>query len=522
MPRSAHNDIIDLTDVIEEGHPERPNLAPSKSSASDSDGMLDDLDLEREIDQIFADLGPGPSKDDQPSGSPRSMDPDSLDLDDLFADQEAPGKAPAGQVAPADKNTVADEFSEIQDDFEDLFAEKPPQAQELQADPDLEAQPTDRNEPAQEPMSAVHDADKLSLEITEEPHDTESLPPESSTDLVAEAMSDEIADEQLAARPGEPASDQQEDSLPKFTDDASIAANFPEGGDSGAHQAVDPSMLETILRRLDELELKQAALEQIEPVQPDMDALLEQVSGQADSRFDSLLQEVRQTGSQTLEELEQLRQADQAVESRLSHESQRLEELAEQLKADQEQRLEQLTGVLREEMTQRIEEAAGELKEYLVGHVETQFSQLNQRLEELQDRNQGSEEEPGSPDSGLEEQESRILETVRSEIQDLRTEWEGQRSTLAGDLENSLNYWTRLQEKFNAMQEEWSILREAQELQASDQQPDDMDPEAIESRIEQLRTELRAELLDEIHKAVPGAAAQIIREEIQALSQEES
>ncbi|SDB13446.1 hypothetical protein SAMN05660653_00660 [Desulfonatronum thiosulfatophilum] len=492
MPRSAHDDIINLTDVIEEGHPERPNLQPSKSSASDSDGMLDDLDLEREIDQIFADLGPRSARNDQPSDKSDSSDPDPLDLEDLFADHETPGSAPDGQDAAEVKKNVEDDFSGFQDDFEDLFTQQPSPAQDLQAEPDLETQMTDPDKTAQEPMTSDHDISReLSLEVSEEPHETASLPPESSTDLAAEAFNDEVDEEQLKSLPGETTSGQRKDSPSKFSDDAPRTTSFSDHADS--NEAVDPSMMETILRRLDELESKLAAQGPVESVPTDKDGLLEQLSGQIDSRIDASLQDVRQAGSRTLEELEQL-------------------------KVEQEQRLEQVAAVLREEMANRIEEAASQLKEYLISHVETQFSQLNDRLESLQN----TEEQPGDSDSDPEEREHRVMETIRNEIQALRTEWDGQRSTLAGDLENSLNYWTRLQEKFNAMQEEWSVLREAQELQASDQQPGGEGHEAIASTIEQLRTELRNELLDEIHKAVPGAAAQIIREEIQALSQEES
>lgn len=84
MSTTAENKIIELTDVVEEGHPDRPNLPPQGAtpSASEASGDgLSDLDLEKEIDQIFADLG-APSSTDAGSERPEKFSDDALG--DLF------------------------------------------------------------------------------------------------------------------------------------------------------------------------------------------------------------------------------------------------------------------------------------------------------------------------------------------------------------------------------------------------------------------------------------------------------
>jgi hypothetical protein len=82
MPTPSEHEIIELTEVVEEGHPDRPNLPP-QSFSPPSDKVLDELDLEKEIDQIFADLDTTADKRAS-NDSKKSLD-NALDLDDLFS-----------------------------------------------------------------------------------------------------------------------------------------------------------------------------------------------------------------------------------------------------------------------------------------------------------------------------------------------------------------------------------------------------------------------------------------------------
>jgi BMFP domain-containing protein YqiC len=101
MPIPPENEIIELTEVVEEGHPDRPNLS-SQSFSQSADKVLDELDLEKEIDQIFADLGT--TADERASNdSKKSLDKDPS-LDDLFDDSKPSASVHASldadQLAP--------------------------------------------------------------------------------------------------------------------------------------------------------------------------------------------------------------------------------------------------------------------------------------------------------------------------------------------------------------------------------------------------------------------------------------
>lgn len=92
MSTTAENKIIELTDVVEEGHPDRPNLPPQGATPNTSEAsgnVLSDLDLEKEIDQIFADLG-APSSTD--AGLERPEKSSDNPLDDLFWTPDATTK----------------------------------------------------------------------------------------------------------------------------------------------------------------------------------------------------------------------------------------------------------------------------------------------------------------------------------------------------------------------------------------------------------------------------------------------
>ncbi len=110
MPSTTGKEIIELTDVVEEGHPDQPNLG-SRSASPDANEVLDDLDLEKEIDQIFSDLG-APSSTDEEFEGPVQSSEDPLDLDDLF--HETKGD---------DDNQAQDEPRMEQDDQPDATAD---------------------------------------------------------------------------------------------------------------------------------------------------------------------------------------------------------------------------------------------------------------------------------------------------------------------------------------------------------------------------------------------------------------
>lgn len=150
MPTTSENEIIELTDVVEEGHPDQPNLPPRSSSPA-SDKVLDDLDLEKEIDQIFADLGTPlgtPQDEGASNASEKSLD-DDLDLDDLFGASEPPSRK--------QPKNVQEEQSAQQ------AAAEPPLGNKIPAEM---AEPEPKTPLSVEPEAPAHaspDADQLAL-----------------------------------------------------------------------------------------------------------------------------------------------------------------------------------------------------------------------------------------------------------------------------------------------------------------------------------------------------------------------
>lgn len=641
MPRAAKDAIIDLTDIVKEGHPEKPNLKSAKPSAA-ADDTLDDLDLEKEIDQIFADLSP-PDKDEQGvSGRKDEPESDTLNLDDLFEEKEGnPLK-----VSNRADGTGGDDDSALDfaDDFDRLFAEEaqsqpksPPKsavinkgATQSSDEPDWlaeldglgldEARPEARASES-EPLEINSETEIESLfETTKEleaefgledvldvpqamaEETTEGTTADASTSVgeagAAEATPDgatspvaqEISDFDLAEQ-RRPASDQQSAAEPPESPELSALSAHHDTDDEVPTQA---ALSESVLRRLHELEDRLAALENQEPPridvpEPDLEGLLAQVderiaaspaladldrtqaeamqtlesrlsaiarqeppqpdteglqalmdqriAEQVGARLDSMMQTVDDMAGQAEVAATKVVDAESAKlsESILSEVDQRLKERLEESFTERlEIGLDQLKASIQEVMEQKLSSAMDEIKQGngeqpedpRIAELASGLDALTERIEELA-RDRSAQSGASEFQEQAEQLGTRLLETVRQEMQEMRTDWDGQKSTLAKDLENSLNYWAKLQDKFKALQGEWQVLRQEREAGAS-ALPDGWRDELgalLDERLEHLRTELledlREDLKGEVEKAVPLAAARIIREEIQALTQEE-
>lgn len=150
MPDKEHNEIIELTDVVEEGHPDQPNL-PSQGEVPATDEALDDLDLEKEIDEIFSGLGAS-SSEDKADGSSASLS-DDMDLDELLGVSSKTvdtGQAPSGDLPelelpddpalspePGDKNLEQDQGGPA-DAPEEITSHDAPSPQESMPAPEPE------------------------------------------------------------------------------------------------------------------------------------------------------------------------------------------------------------------------------------------------------------------------------------------------------------------------------------------------------------------------------------------------
>ncbi len=560
MPSAAKNDIIDLTDIVEEGHPETPNLKPTKPSTS-TDETLDDLDLEKEIDQIFADLGPS-EEDDQSgvSGKNGESDSDTLDLDDLFEQKSDKAKEASG----AKKSAAADDDSALDftDDFDKLFAEEaqPKQKNERESDASATVTPQSKDEP-----DWLAGIDGLGLD--EAKSESSSAQADTSNDVSLDISDAATADSEVTAETNlkdvpETQPESRTESQNALEPDMGTTDEVLEDISSVAEKTAkeDPALPDSVFQRLQELEDRLAALESREPPQidvpaPDLDSLLAQMEQRIDERVESRVNSVQQSvdglAEQTQTSVAKVVDAELAkLSGSMSAEvEQRLKERLEESFAEHlEKRLEEYKASIQEDIAQKLASSLDELKQSdgdqpedpRIAELAAGLDALRERIEELAQSQVAASAPEENPDeslaSTLQEREghleARLLETVRQEMGSMREDWDGQKNALAKDLENSLNDWAKLQDKFNALQEEWQALLQEQEPPRTGEQEASVaalsdgwrDELAVllDERLEALREELRRELTDEMDKAVPLAAARIIREEIQAMSQEEA
>lgn len=603
MPKADRDEIIELTEIVEEGHPETPNLSPAASTPATREDTLDDLDLEKEIDQIFADLAPS-SPGDRSKGERESVESDMLDLDELFADQEGPqavdrvGVPERGtEHAPEHAANPDDaQISDVDDDFEKLFAQVDERQQtETETLTDAQAEPEGLSEPSSEETdwptgiengarddSAWGDAEALETEAASDPFAGES--PEETTEQDApgdSAVADGQSSREQAAQE-QPAVDGLPDRefspdfpTPESEETAGLGADWGAGettssrddtrdelepplasGTERVDQAFPPDVL---LERLQAMEARLAGLEQRDVFQPDMDILPALVDERINARIGEMLPGSRDHAKQdeaTISEVNvQIQQAlegmtgqieimvAKAVENKYTAFAEAVTDEVERrfeqfLEARLDQHLDRLfdqhkARILEEVWQNEAPEAsvlnqAGEVRGD--EHADaTRIAELAAGLDDLRDevRAEGRDREQNTT-SLLQDQEGRIIETVRQEIQALRTDWDERMDTLATDVKRSSSDLAEQQARVESLQGEWQAWQlaqdqgladdEAQELgDSSDPLRDERLAEFIESRLEAMR----AEVMDEMRRAVPLAAAQIIREEIQALAQEE-
>jgi hypothetical protein len=548
MPSASKDEIIDLTDIVEEGHPETPNLKTAKPSAS-ADETLDDLDLEREIDQIFADLDP-PGQDDQGGASDKKggADSDTLDLDGLFDVQD--GNASEASARAEGPGTGDDSALDFAEDFETIFDEQAhsKQSTERESNASTEAAAQSQGEPDWLAELGGLGLDEATPEATNAPTDASSdVPPDISDSATTD--SEMKAETDIGGTPEtEPeAGSERKTALERdlgttdevLEDVSSVADNVPNEypaldkvstPESAISEATSKAALpESVLQRLQEMEDRLVALENREPpqvdvTQPDLDGLLAQM----DERI---------TVSPTLAKLsESQSESLQALETRLS--------AIEQLETPQPD-LDGLLAQMDERITvsptlAKLSESQSESLQALetrlsaIEQLETPQPDLEGLLAQVDQRIEGH---VGSRlDTVLQAVDGMAEQAETAAARALDTELAKLSESMSADVEQRLR--ARLEERLEqlrvSMQEdiEQKFASGMNELKQDNGEqeasvaasPDEWRDELsalLDERLESLGMELRKELTDEMDKAVPLAAARIIREEIQAMSQEE-
>lgn len=419
MPSQSENrtedNIIELTDVVEEGHPDQPNL-PQAASSSAGNEVLDDLDLEKEIDHIFAELG-APSADSEAFVGADKTPEDELDLDDLFGKAQTESGDETKQ--PAQEPEKATSLGENEDVLQELA--------EGGADVGGDAHPA--------------------MEM-KEPLAPDELPGELSDELPGEFPNLNAPGEKPAA----PMAGQGQVQSPQ------AALGTPREAEE----------LSALQQRLATMEEKVAALD-------DLDRL---IARQLDQRLEAFGREA------------------------FAAQEEQVTVLRQELETAWEQKAAEMIEAGLDKMQSRQQEA---MDQALAAHKEELKALLDSRLQKFQPA-ADQEDQDRARQQMQEEIQTHTEEALRPIIESLRLEWTSERENLtraAADQDGA-------RESIQALREQWQNYQEQAEAK------DKHSAEDFSATLEQLR----ADLLQELQAAIPGAAARIIREEIQALTEE--
>ncbi|WP_045212799.1 hypothetical protein [Desulfonatronovibrio magnus] len=157
-----------------------------------------------------------------------------------------------------------------------------------------------------------------------------------------------------------------------------------------------------------------------------------------------------------------------------------------------------------------------------IGELETKFAELSipdpeDLRKEIMDDVQVLLEEKQPEGSSLQEEVNAVVE---DKINALIESWQTEKKALAGELENALKFWGKMQEKLTVLSQDIGELRDkkAQLEPEVEEKLESLTQDAVtRPELKHLASQLKVELEEYILKQVPQAAARVIRDEISAM-----
>ncbi|GEM_PF-3093764 len=523
--KSRDEEIIDLTEVIEEGDPE---LAKStQDPKQDPDDDFDD-----DLNDLFGSLDPD---EDDHHHQENDLDKEFEDLFKEHSVQEAgPEDKPWREQAEAsdfmvqetdsreDKDKV--DFLSEDPDLEDLFGDQDfeqGREKKIDSEDDPFSEPESES-PAEEYPPDVSPARETSAVDNSAPGSVEHLTQqmENMQELMEKLQTKmNLAQEEFAGRVLQTLEEKGyqlgfiQEMIPGIVNQA------VEKGEAKIQEQLDSlkdSELQDIQSRLAQLEEKAAGI-QIPDIQELQDALEQKI----DQKIQSALAYQKDNSEQDpgFEDLKQ--ELHQDLENRIQES---LTGIADSTTHKITERLQQEMDSLRQNelrdfasRVKTLEEQVGSMDTFDIQSLRDELEQkINQAFESAKTLHQ----EP--PDlTGLKEE---VIQSVEVRIQELESNWQSEKKSLAAELENALTFWGGVQEKLT------ELSRDIGELKDRGKQPDPELQERINSLyqtsvsredLHHLASQLRHELKEHMQKQVPAEAARVIREEIMAMLQEE-
>jgi hypothetical protein len=495
------DDIIELTDIIEEGAPADPTLDFAMDKAVDT----------RSLDQELDDLLRG----EAPVATPAAGDEPDMDLDDLF-DEDLDSHATPAPQAPQSSAAPVGDLSDLDDLFDSLQVDS-----EDEGVSSLDLLLNEKSQGKKDfpsPAPQMDDTIDLDLDVPElEAEDTaglleltdELLADIPETVLVPPAGSQEKEPVEVSPVPAPevPAPE----TAPQRAGDGHPSVTTAEGGPDSAAQAQDlfeekpapQAAFEALSSRIDALEARPEAAAEIRPEQ--LLAALPQSPDElplAQALRADILQavEAKIAGLPALSDLEALQRTAAEAVGRIDALEARPAPLTEirpeQVLAAMPHSPEDLplAGALRTEILEMLETKVADLATAeSVSGLQQSLDGLQGQLDSLSET-LGTAEAPPAPDN--QDVESAVA-SLNGSVRDLQQHIDGVQAAIV--------------EKDAIISE----LREAQERLQEEL-------EALSARLDARpdAAAIKAELEDYVGQQVPAAVARIIREEIQALLKE--
>jgi hypothetical protein len=485
-------DIIELTDVVEEGQPaEKPARVQAKKERPQEEAAGSEQD---ELDAAFSRL----FADDGDSGASSSEDPD-IEFGSFFDEMDDTAEG----LKDEEEGPSAEEQPEIElSDIEEISdLEQEPTGQDAKAkEPEQELQLSDEQEQSLEPAS---DSDGQSAEedwdLVAEKDTAESELDSNFNQLFgSEAGGSEAENSAQGLEGAEIDLESLFDELDKASRDEEPEEDTPEGIEASAEE---PDFDDSLSPDL-EMEEEPATESDEEPVEEETDEELNQWLDQLDVEHEESADSKESEDAAAEEPLEE--------PSCLDSDEMEVDGL-EEIPIEDSSGAEMHAGALAARAGEQDAPASPELQ--------TRMQELENRLQALEEQPQT----PAAPDTS--DLDSRIGAMLDTRLQD-ESFWNRLQERVAEVVDEKIQ--SGLEDRFAELQ---SRILEA--VKSDESIPDAERLDSVMSEIRALRQQMvsrdeldglssrmQEDVSRQIRNAVPDAAAQIIREEIKALEEE--
>ena len=491
--KSRDEEIIDLTEVIEEGDPGLAKPIQDREQESDDD-FNDDL----------KDLFDSRGTDQEDGQRDRDSDLDK-EFEDLFkehSEQEAGSEEKAGQ-----EESESDYF------LKELMQEPGSSPEEDADKPDSRQ---DEHTPQAAPVRETGEVDKSALSGVEHlAQQMENM--EERMDKLQAQM--DLAEEEFAGRVLQTL--EEKGSQLGFIREMmpGIVNQAVEKGEEKIQEKLDEfkeGELQDMLSRLALLEEKVAGIQL-----PDIQELQDKLEPKIDEKIQSALAQ-QKDGAEKEFDFEGLKQElHQELENKFQESISGITDSAAHKTTEQvQQEMDSLRQNELQDLNSRMNNLEKQLSSLDTPDIQSLEDELQQKVNQALESAKPPHEE--TPDlSSLKEE---VVQRVESRIQELVSTWQSEKKSLAAELENALTFWGRMQEKLT------ELSQDIGELKDRERQPDPELQEKLDSLyqnsvsredLRHLASQLRHELEEHVQKQVPAAAAKVIRDEIMALLQED-